>query len=659
MKRNGNIAVNKIYNPRNRQPDMPLDADEVDSAMERFIRKKYQDKSLPDGNTRRQVRNEGSPPVPPKSPEAPSPPPVPSKKGRFFGFGLRASSSAYPLSKHDKKKLPPEPRVESAFTISSDDYRSVSRTSDARAPMSDTELQRKLVQLRDMGFPDIERNTNMLRRLNGNVERTVDALVQMGPSIGERSSSSNVAPQPTSSSTGADATGAFNTTKPAPRSSTNSNNPFDQLAGAQGQGFGLSVAPTQQSQITGQSNNPFDQPTRSQTDSGLVNSFQGLQVSQPVSQPLFPHSTGGYPVQQPPTFDPRLQTMTPPMPTIPQQYGYYAASPAPGITTNPFFQPVQPQMTGNNPFFAQQQSQQPWYPEQQPQQQQPQQQMPNTAAANPFMNFNNTAQQSNAVSPSVNPFGLPPSQQSPPHSAQEQFGQTLNQTGFNSASVPASATAAFPLNNPFQQQSQQHFQAQQSPQFPDFQYGQPQPQQQYQQQQQQQQATQQPSNPYQMSSNPCASFNQPQFTQQQSQQAQPTALTPQQTGRYDKSSILALYNYPQLAPPKAQGLTSIPEPDNGTSHAHSDMTNVAGRRSATMPISMRSMHSAGGGGNVGPNRNPFFQTSASPSQQQIAAAPAPGIMARHVSQESVNISNLEGGRHSPDAFANLSARYVR
>src|SRR5882757_4348229 len=36
MKRNGNNAVNKTYNPKNKKPDMPLDADEVDSAMERF-----------------------------------------------------------------------------------------------------------------------------------------------------------------------------------------------------------------------------------------------------------------------------------------------------------------------------------------------------------------------------------------------------------------------------------------------------------------------------------------------------------------------------------------------------------------------------------------------------------------------------------------------
>ena len=41
MKQQGNIESNKIYNPKNKRPDIPLDADEVDGAMERFIRKKY------------------------------------------------------------------------------------------------------------------------------------------------------------------------------------------------------------------------------------------------------------------------------------------------------------------------------------------------------------------------------------------------------------------------------------------------------------------------------------------------------------------------------------------------------------------------------------------------------------------------------------------
>jgi hypothetical protein len=633
MKRNGNTAVNKVYNPKNRSPDMPLDVDEVDSAMERFIRKKYQDRNLLEVSTRLQMRNEGSPPVPPKSPESPPPPPVPSKKGRFFGFGLRASSSAYPLSKHDKKKLPPEPRVESAFTIDSNDYASMSRMSDARAPISDAELQRKLLQLRDMGFSDTKRNMNMLRRLNGNVERTVAALVQLGPSIAQRSSSSKLTPEPTGSSrTDANYVTGPDSAKSASKPST-SNNPFDQPSS---QGFGISMAPSQQAQSTGQSNNPFDQPVRSQADKGLPNSFQGMQVSQPTAQSLFPHSTGGYPVQQHPMTNPRVQSMTPPVPTMSYHYGYTASPSAMGNNTNPFFQQIQTQATGNNPFFAQQQ------PPQQPQQQLFQQQQVSSATmTNPFFSANTAAQQTNSVPSSHNPFGLPPSQQSPPHSSQGQTDQPVYQPGLP-RSAPQSATAAFPPSNPFQQQAQ----AQISPQFPNFQYGQP----------QLQQASQQSPTVYPMPSNPYESFNPSQFAQQMPQQPQATPLMPQQTGRHDKNSILALYNYPQLAPAKQYRLSSIPEPTN---EAVSAQPEFAAKRSTTMPISMSSMHSAGGTGNPGPNRNPFLQNNASPLQRQMAAGQAPGIMARHVSQESVSISNLESGRHSPDAFANLSARYVR
>ena len=610
---------------------MPLDADEVDGAMERFIRKKYQDGTLGEDRSRPQVRNEGSPPVPPKSPDMSPALRVPSKKGRFFGFGLRASSSAYPLSKHDKKKLPPEPRVESAFTIDSDDYNPRSRSSRKRASMSHADLERKLVQLRDMGFSDTERNTNMLRRLDGNVERTVEALVQLGPSIGQRASSNQAEPTsrpPPRKDANADST--FEAAMPTSRSSGTSNNPFDQPSG---QGFGISMAPTQQAQSTGHSNNPFDQPPRGQTDPGLINSFQGLQISQPATQTLFPNSTGGYPIQQPPMMDPRLQSMTPPIQMSSQQYGYVASPSVMGSTTNPFFQQVQSQSTGSNPFFSPQQA------PQQPQQQQFQQ----SGASNPFFSANNLATQANASSSAgPNPFGLPPSQHSLPQSSQRQIYQPP--IGFTQ-SAAQSATAAFPPSNPFQQPSFPQAQAQQSPQLPNFHYGQPQAQQQQQQQQ----------NPYGMPNNPYAALDQQQFAQQAPQQYQQASLMPQQTGRYDKNSIMALYNYPQLAPSQPQGLSSIPEPGHDSAPPQPDFRNSEGKRSATMPISMSSMHSAGGAGNVAPSRNPFFQNSAPP---QMSPVPGQGIGARHVSQESININNTSG-RHSPDAFASLSARYVR
>ena len=41
MKRNGNTNINRTFNPQNTKPPVPLDVDEVDAVLERFIRQKY------------------------------------------------------------------------------------------------------------------------------------------------------------------------------------------------------------------------------------------------------------------------------------------------------------------------------------------------------------------------------------------------------------------------------------------------------------------------------------------------------------------------------------------------------------------------------------------------------------------------------------------
>ena len=604
---------------------MPLDADEVDSAMERFIRKKYQEKSLVDGKPEPPVRNAYSPTVPSKSPEGSPPPPVPSKKHRFFGFGLRASSSAYPLSKHDKKKLPPEPRVDEAFAFSSDDYGHVSRAPEQRAPLSSEELESKLLQLRDMGFEDVQRNASVLRRLNGDIERTVNALVQLGPSTGPRSSSKQTRAQTTNSTRTPAMVNSNDVPASATRPSTTSDDPFDQFD--DNQAFGLSVTQAQQPQRTGASygsNNPFDQQARTQTDGGLVGAFQGMQVSQPP-QPLFPHSTGGYPSQQPQIPNARLQTMTPPVPNTSQQYGYTASPPSLVGNTNPFFQQLQPQATGNNPFFGQLQQQQQYQQGFQPQQ------LSAGQNHNPFMT-NLSPSQAQQPMGSANPFGIPPQQSPPPLQTQLPLpNNPHNLFDYNQPQPPVGGM------NPWQQQMNQGPMSA-PPQMPNFEYGQ--------QQMQSQQPQHQPT-PFQ-SSNPYATMpqDQPQVFQQQAYQPQ-ASLMPQQTGRYDKSSILALYNYPQLAPAKPQQLSSIPEPGNELAQNPMPDAGMAAKRSATMPMTMSNLHSAGGAGNVGAiNRNPFMQ-SGQPQQS-----------GRHVSQESVNVNSFDSGRHSPDAFANLSARYV-
>lgn len=638
----GNVAANKIYNPRNKRPDIPLDVDEVDSAMERYIRKKYQEKSLSDGRPVPPARND--PEVQysrnetdthdTRSPEDSPPPPLPPKKGRFFGFGLRAVSSAYPLSKHDKKSKisSVEPRVNHAFRIGSENYNTPPR-SGAGSRMSEDDLQRQLITLREMGFRDTQRNTALLRATDGDIERTIATLVKM-----DEKDARAAASKQTPSTTGATTRSARN--KPAdnafptesevaksqpPRSSTN---PFDRIPAGTGSTQGLSFAPPQlpqptersyQSEPQGfQSNNPFDVPARGQTDQGLAQAFQGMQVS----QPLFPHGTGGHPAQAQFLQDPRLQqSMSPPIPAIPQQYGY-ASSPSSMTTSNPFFQSgAMPQNPGSNPYASM-----------------PQQQPP-TQQNNPFFQqqFPTAGMQQ---STSSNPFGIPPHSQSQQCAQQQTHPQAQSQSIFD---YPQQNSQQAPQQ---QQQMQSSFDYSQQPQYGGQQLqsvSQQMPQTQtnpYVQQQQQPQQFQQKSN-FQHQ----AAQHQPQF------QAVQPPLMPQQTGRYDKTSILALYNYPQLAP--QQPLASIPEPTEGQAiMPGGDMGPQ--KRSATMPVS--SMHSAGGVG----NRNPFMSNTSSGSSTPMAQVPnAGGIMARHASAESVQINNLQNGRHSPDAFANLSARYMR
>lgn len=92
MKRVGNASSNRIYNPQNAKPPIPFDADEADSAMERFIRQKYQDRT-PKAQTQQHTGSTNS---------DDHPPPLPPKTGMRFGF--RSASSIFPLSSKAKRE---------------------------------------------------------------------------------------------------------------------------------------------------------------------------------------------------------------------------------------------------------------------------------------------------------------------------------------------------------------------------------------------------------------------------------------------------------------------------------------------------------------------------------------------------------------------------
>jgi hypothetical protein len=124
--------------------------------------------------------------------------------------------------------------------------------------------------------------------------------------------------------------------------------------------------------------------------------------------------------------------------------------------------------------------------------------------------------------------------------------------------------------------------------------------------------------------------------------------------QHDKSSILALYNYPQLAPTRADTITS----PSASTDATAPPAQVLKQRSVTMPITSSTASTGPTPGSMNP-----FASMQGQSHAQIAA-PATRSTGNlgapsHVSNESVDFAGLMGGRHSPDAFSGLSARFVR
>ncbi|KAJ5287780.1 hypothetical protein N7478_003466 [Penicillium angulare] len=685
MKSHGNLLMNKIYNPKNIKPPVPTDIDEADSCMERFIRQKYQYRSLEDGKPkppsredssytrlREEPRRRGSSPQrSPSSPEG-SPPPLPPKSGKFFGFGLRSSSSTSNLRRFGTKKASPSP----SFDQRSWSPPPSNKTTGLGAPVADVttdSFEAKMAALRELGFNNNRRNEMVLKGLNEDLDRSIDTLARLGEGnqalirARKASNANKSAPPRAVSSAGPAAVSKPETT----------NNPFDRA---------VSNPVPQQTQgvhvIQSNPYNPFDQMSQTpQSAQPLEASFQGLQVS----QPLFPHSTGGYPNRAnsmpQPTYQ---QPYTPPVTSTFSNQSGYIASPQPMDNSyNPFFQTApQPQggmgsqshlspgATQNNPFFstpAQTQSQ-------------PQQSVPSVST----LGVPHPPQHANTMPAfsSTSPFGTSP------------FGQA----------------AAF--------QPQQPQQPQQQPQ---------------QQQQHQQPVGQVSYNPFQQSmGQPTPQSAGGQFNGYSNQFApqQPQQLVPQTTGRMDKSGILSLYN---LAPSPTNGIPPIPEhyqsqPGAGISPVPQLTNSFNSTPQSQPPSSIQTPQQNTGNPFPASNipfpasNNPFpvsnnpFPASNNPwggsasatgagsglaAQAGVttypsssglgigmgangSAAPAPpapavgmgagiGLSASngpspfrsvnpalprtHVSQPSVDINGLQNGRHSPDAFASLSSRY--
>ncbi|KAL5594406.1 hypothetical protein BROUX41_001339 [Berkeleyomyces rouxiae] len=624
MRKVGNRTSNQIYNSENLKPSVPIDADEADSAMERFIRQKYMNNSGSQrrGNSR---HDEGSPPpLPPKGP------------GKLSG--LRSASSIFPLSSRKKQAAAaaanqsavPSPQLSNkpskVFGASVDSLGSAAASDDH---------DRKLARLREIGFQDARRNSMVLKGVNGNFDRAVEALVRLGDGGSRTLTTSS-----STGSTGLRSTRSLTPLSPntptrmgfglsidhkpnTPVSTTSISTPFDSIP-----------APPQSSQSTGTmanknvyangNTNPFGQP---QPLSDFDQAFQNMSIA--PTRPLFPNHTGGATGQGAVSMTGVYATQVPPVPPTPSQYLGITSSPN---TSSSYSQPATPlsaQNTGYNPFFAQspataiaqppqvqQHLQQQMLFSQQQQQQQmllQQQQQQAQILSQP------TGQQGLGVNTQFyagghtnNPFARSPTRIQSPSLGQIPESQ---QTSFYSGQLVQSPSPA--STNPFftSQQSGAHQQQQQS--FIQT-HASPLSQQIY----QQPQLQQQPPQP-------------PQFQQQQQQHYLP---------KPDKNSIMSLYNYPQLAPqPTGMAQPKIPPAANAPQFAQPPQPT----RSVSTPIAK--------------NRNPF--ATMAPAVQGPIAAAVPNAAAMPPkpagSRESIALGMelaWSNGRHSPDAFSGLSAR---
>ncbi|KAL8789828.1 MAG: hypothetical protein Q9213_000896 [Squamulea squamosa] len=595
MRRNGNVTSNRVYNPRNSKPAIPLDVDEVDTALERFIRQKYDQQSFSGSSAVRPTirQDTGS-----TRSSDDQPPPLPPKPGKRFGFGLRSVSSSLPVTKHSHVSPPTSPDTANEYPPSPPlRVNKQSRVFGTNVGGGGENMESKLATLRDMGFADEKRNTAILRGLNGNLERAIETIVRLGDN-----NTLNSRPRSPVKALQAAVSQPISMSQPFSRvgvepPNTTPNGITVISAAAQNPKKEAAPLPSIPSGSSGKekqlpdtrSYNPFEASNPRSDTWPLEKSLENMQMSQPPPQQqlLFPNATGGYPIQPQHIEASRLQqSMTPPVPQLHQH-----------LHTNPYAQLMTSPANNYNPFF---QSSQP-------------------APPIPLGTFGSSNQP------------LP-----------------TNSSSYNLFQIPQPVTQVYTDNNLLRspqdlstQQTAQHrqlYMPNESQHLPLIE--------------------QQQTNPF-MQQQPPTAQSQPLYPHSPypgQYQPQPQPLQAQPTGRFDKSSIMALYNYPQLAPPPLPtGTVTVTSenqaPPTESSAPQTSNANVRtpGQRSVTMPAQLASG-----------SRNPFHTAKHNTAAVTSNTIPAiPSSLSRHVSQESVDVGGYQSGRHSPDAFASLSARFVR
>ncbi|TKA75182.1 hypothetical protein B0A55_05168 [Friedmanniomyces simplex] len=663
MKKVGNVEGNKRWNPKGVRPDLPIDADEVDSAIERFIRQKYEQRAFTTGGAAppaavMRQNTTGSTGTGSWSEE---PPPLPPKPGKKFGFSLRSASSVLPRgNKHDRNFTPP---MSPAFSGSdrsgpNDPPSPVREIKPSNKPSQmfgmkitsvGNNFDAKLATLRDMGFSDNRRNSDILKSSNGSLDQAIEALVRLGEGGSKPSAEQISGPRTlTPASMASQGMNGISFEKTRQSEKKASNNPWEIVESSMPQRAAtqpLPEPPRSQSAQPAMTNhwNPFMNQQAQPQQQALVDNFQNLQVSQtgPSASQQYaqPQAFGGGQAQyQPNTFQQPKNpwdtlNMPPPppqqqqQPALEQQYGQQyqqpqmyqqqAPAPLPEQTSNPFLRRAASQtFAPSNPWGQHaapvQQASNPWgqpAPQQQPQAPQVQQ------AGNPFgMPYFQQQQQQNVFQPQPAQSPAPMFGQAE-YFAQQQQPQQPQQPQWQ-------AQAQQP--NPYQQQQQ--LMTQQTGMVPQQQQYQPQPQP----PQEQQPWMYREVNPH-----------------------------PQPQGRLDKSSILGLYG--MASQQQQRGLQPVME-DGGAQQQMFQQSQQPAQQSAyqqqqPLPYPQQQQQQQQQQRSVTVPVQHQQNTNTNTDMNPFGNAPQ-GV--RHVSNESAAFVGFAGeGRHSPDAFAGLSARYVR
>ena len=599
MRKAGNAVSNNLYNPDGKKPPVPIDIDEADSVMERFIRQKYVNRAMAASKRRPggSDLDDTPPPLPPKTPSR---------------LGMRSASSIFPLGSKAKKANgfePTSPRGQQHEPPLRSKSSGLFGVTLEREPTDVSDTERKLAKLRDMGFPDDHKNSVVLKGVGGSLEKAVEALVRLGEGSGRGLTPARASTMPITRSLTPGASLDGPRARPISPASTN---PFDMLDNPPTpQPLSSQSTGTLQTKNPYLPTNPFGAPSRQAAPSALDLAFQNMSLA-PPSQPLFPNHTGGIAQQQQNTQvlyqQPMSGPLTAPLPAPGQGYAGMAIN-----GTQPYqpqaAQAAQPVMTGYNPFL--------------PVQPAPQQSL--SINTNQFGGNLNT-----------NPFTRSPTRIQSPTLSQipEQTQQNFYAQQPQSATNPFFAQMAPPAAaQPFPGQMQMQFPQQQqhmgfAPQMTGY--------------MQQQQQYQQPLRPD--TASIMALYSYP-------QQQQPTNQTPSHPF-FSTQDVTAAAAAGQMTP--AQTPTSLFPPSSSQQQQQQQQQQQPSPFSPQYQQQQQQQTPVSPGLGMGMgmgmgNKNPFAS----------AGAGAAAVPKKHnVSRESMMAVGLEwsNGRHSPDAFASLSAR---